>query len=170
MPPEGFDGIKKLFYMDSSGAYVPLTDVKEENIVREEKTFTAEMLKEIAAELEGRIRESSPYDTALMNDEIMMILMMYGYVQEEGKELWYCGLRVATSPYLPMDHIYLTTGEFTEEIIKKFTPKTETSEVPECKKDPKLYHCRVCGTGYLSKQEAKGCERGHEWQNRRGRR
>lgn len=33
-----------------------------------------------------------------------------------------------------------------------------------------LVACRVCGTRYFSKQEAKACQRSHEWQNKRGRR
>lgn len=173
MPPEGFDGIGRLFYDCGDGEYVPLMDVKEESIVREEKPFTAEQLeqlKEAVQELEARAREASTMDTALMNDEIMMILMANGYIREEGKELWYCGLRVITSPYLPMDQVYLTTSEHAKKIIWQFLPKTETAEVPEGKKDPKRYHCRVCGRLYTDKADAKDCVRSHEWQNRRGRR
>lgn len=170
MPTEGFDGIGRLFYDCGDGKYVPLMDVKEENIIKEEKPFTAEQLKEAIQELEDRARESSTMDTALMNDEIMMILMMNGHIQEEGKEFWYCGLRVITSPYLPMDQVYLTTSEYAEKIIQQFMPKTETAEVYEEKKESKLYHCRVCGRPYTDKADAKDCVRSHEWQNRRGRR
>ena len=35
--------------------------------------------------------------------------------------------------------------------------------------DETKFHCRICGTRYDSKQEAKECQRNHEWHNRRGR-
>ena len=169
MPTEEFDGIGKLFIKGGDGEYVPLMDVKECSVLSEEKLFNAEALKETALKMEDRLREEQSPDTVLMNDEIMMILMMNGYIREEAKEFLYCGLRVVTSPYLPMDLIYLTTWEYAEEIIKQIT-KTETAETAEKKREPKMYHCRVCGTGYQSKQEAKECVRTHDWQNRRGRR
>lgn len=170
MPTEGFDGIGKLFIKGGDGEYVPLMDVKECSVISEEEPFNAEALKETVQELEDRMREVQSPDTVLMNDEIMMALMMNGYIQEKEKEFWYCGLRVITSPYLPMGQVFLTTWEYAEEIINQLTPKTETAEIHEEKKEQKPYHCRVCGTRYYSKSEAKECVRGHEWQNRRGRR
>ena len=169
MPTEGFDGIGKLFIKGGDGEYVPLMDVKECSAISEEKLFNAEALKETVQEMEDRLREEQPPDTVMMNDEIMMILMMNGYIREEAKEFRYCGLRVVTSPYLPMNQIFLTTWEYAEEIIRQIT-KTEISEVAEKKQEQKMYHCRVCGTRYQSKQEAKECVRTHDWQNRRGRR
>lgn len=170
MPTEGFDGIGKLFIKGGDGEYVPLMDVKECSTISEEEPFNAEALKETVQEMENRLQEEQSPDTVLMNDEIMMILMMNGYIREEAKEFSYCGLRVITSPYLPMDRVFLTTWEYAEEIINQLTPKTETAETTEKKQEPKMYHCRVCGTRYQSKQEAKECVRTHDWQNRRGRR
>lgn len=169
MPTEGFDGIGQLFYNSGDGKYVPLMDVKEETIVREEEPFTAEQLKEAAQKMEEQIMEASPFDTVLMNDEIFMVLMMNGYIREEAKEFLYCGMRVMTSPYLPMDQVYLTTAEQAEKIIVMFQHGTETETIPEGKKEQKLYHCRVCGRAYTDKADAKDCVRSHEWQNRRGR-
>ena len=169
MPTEGFDGIGQLFYNSGNGEYVPLMDVKE-SIVVEEKPFTAEQLKEAVQKMKEQIMEASPFDTVLMNDEIFMILMMNGYVREEAKEFLYCGMRVMTSPYLPMDQVYLATAEQAEKIIAMFQHGTETETAPEGKKEQKLYHCRVCGRTYTDKTDAKDCVRSHSWQNRRGRR
>lgn len=33
----------------------------------------------------------------------------------------------------------------------------------------KMVPCRICGTRYMSKAQAKACVRSHDWQNRRGR-
>ena len=38
------------------------------------------------------------------------------------------------------------------------------------KKIEKHFACRICGTRYCQRQEADECRRGHEWQNRKGRR
>ena len=46
-----------------------------------------------------------------------------------------------------------------------------TEEIQEAKKQAeKMVPCRICGTRYISKAEAKACARSHDWQNRRGRR
>ena len=34
----------------------------------------------------------------------------------------------------------------------------------------RLFPCRICGTLYQDRREAKACQREHEWQNRKGRR
>lgn len=37
-------------------------------------------------------------------------------------------------------------------------------------KDNRTFPCRICGTLYQDRQEAKACQRSHDWQNRKGRR
>ena len=49
--------------------------------------------------------------------------------------------------------------------------KEKEEEIQEAKMQAeKTFPCRICGTRYMNKAEAKACARSHDWQNRRGRR
>jgi len=60
-------------------------------------------------------------------------------------------------------------AEAMDELAKAVEPWAE--EMHEAKRRAEsMVACRICGSRYISKQEAKACMRSHEWQNRRGRR
>ena len=120
------------------------------------------------------VEEAQGFDAIMMNDETFKVLCVVrvSAIDVKDKEFFLDGLRVFTSPYFPMSKVYLTDSKNAAEIIRRLAEQEEQAEqesYPE-KKEPAIYHCRICGAAYDDKRQAKECVRTHEWQNRRGRR
>lgn len=181
MPTEGFDGIGPLFYKADDGDYVSLNDIRDlreiENKTNCKPSMTTEEVEQSLEELRARLREmqekaeeQQPYDTMLISDEFFMQMMLNHALREEGKEFFYQGTLVLSSPNIPMGTVYLTTREYAYDILRMFDPTVTTAYAGVQKEEPKPYHCRICGRRYFDKADAKECVRSHEWQNRKGRR
>lgn len=100
----------------------------------------------------------------LMSGETL--LMMISQLNTEDKTFRLNGMPVITNNRVEYGKIVIINEEDYEAWEKE---NTETRQEEPCKPIPKKYHCRVCGTPYDSRQEAKECQRTHEWQNRKGR-
>lgn len=128
-----------------------------------------EYVTEQLRELNEKLRMMKTADTVLLNSGTFMMMMATHRIEEKEKEFYLDGLRVVTSPYLPEDKAYLTDREHAEEILEMLAGNGSPEETGP-KKEPKTYHCRVCGRPYADRAEAKECMRNHDWQNRRERR
>lgn len=159
----------KLYISSGDGKYVPFDGIRDVGEI-EYPNCDAEELKRAMQEVREKLDARPNFDTVLMNDGLMMQLLFRQLVTVDGKEFRYDGMRVMTSPEIPYDKVYITDYEHAIEIIEMLNGKSTEGDSGDTKKDAKVYHCRVCGTGYESKAEAKQCQRKHDWQNRKARR
>lgn len=171
MPPKESEDCNRLFWLDSKGDKAVFNGIPDVNELSEP---TESILKRQAEELLKRIHEAQGTGAVLMNSETFLLFFTVhvDVVDVKDNEFFLDGLHVFTSPYFPLDKIYVTDIETAEEIARRIAEQEEQAEqesYPE-KKEPAIYHCRICGAAYDDKRQAKECVRTHEWQNRRGRR
>ena len=130
---------------------------------------TGDDIKELREEFDGMMHSFADFQrqqpkVCLMSPATAMLLIGRGDVS---KEMTLGGVAVIEDDRIE-DGKILVLNE--DEYASWFTVHGETQPQEERKKPERIFHCRVCGTGYQSKQEAKECVRTHDWQNRRGRR
>lgn len=131
----------------------------------------AQLIRDISETI-GRNDSEVQIDVILMNSLMIRILQSCGYMEGTEEHFTCCGIDVARCDRLAHLEIVLTNHKYAQSFIdgpKVLTPE-EDDPYPGGKPEPKMYHCRVCGTGYYDKKEAKECMRSHDWQNRKGRR
>ena len=89
------------------------------------------------------------------------------------KDMTWCGVPVKEDSRVEFGKVLILNEKDYEDWCEENMPTEETDEERfEKKKEEawRTYPCRICGTRYESKSEAKQCARSHDWQNRRGRR
>lgn len=100
--------------------------------------------------------------------------LMYVHNYQFGKDFTWCGIPIAEDNRIEYGKIVVMNEDAYIAYMEQQAVDNETPSVIQTdshgKPELRLHHCRVCGARYFSKQEAKECARGHEWQNRRGRR
>lgn len=137
------------------------------------KETTPEQIREDLERMRDKLKQEQPPDVALIDPEWFAKLMFHGMIYEEENDFWYdfCGLklRVVVSAMAPVGKMLLCRWKDVCVYLEEEKPADCSGKVTE-KTEPKHVCCRVCGTRYQSKAEAKQCQRSHEWQNRRGRR
>lgn len=136
------------------------------------KETTPEQIREDLERLCDAMEQARGPDTVLVDPEWFSRLLFQRAIYEEEKQFWcdFCGyrLRVVVSSRVPVGELLICRwGDVQAEVGE---------DVEDCtghtywKAEPKMFRCRICGTRYQSKGEAKQCQREHEWQNRKARR
>jgi hypothetical protein len=131
--------------------------------------FTHEQIYDAVRELKEAIEKikSNEPDTALMSFDTFAELMAKGRAKiGDDKQMVFFGLTVKICNRLGLGEVIFARSDN----LPWWAEEDEKAEPERGKREVKRFKCRVCGTGYLSKQEAKECLRSHEWQNKRGRR
>lgn len=126
--------------------------------------LTAKALQEDFDRLRRQIESIPQPKVCLMSAETM--LMTLHRIDTENKEFRFNGMPVIQDNRVEYGKILIMNAEEYEALQQENEPQ----EQPEYKPEPLAFRCRVCGTRYYSKQEAKECQRKHDWQNRKGRR
>ena len=113
----------------------------------------------------------NPLDTIIVSNDVFEMLCVHGLMVHNTQPLTYSiyGYNVIRCFGINGQMIF-TNHKYVPYYMKDSEPEPE-GDIP-VKQEPKAYpfRCRVCGTRYQSKQEARDCQRSHEWQNRKGRR
>lgn len=119
--------------------------------------------------LEEKIREISPPKIVIIHPETALTFHD-GEIEKSQK---YLGMDVVINDLVPPGEVLIMNEAEYNKWRDAHMPTEETDEERFRKKKEnawRMYPCRICGTKYMDKSEAKQCARSHEWQNRKGRR
>ena len=119
--------------------------------------------------LEEKIREISPPKIVIIHPETALTFHD-GEIEKSQK---YLGMDVVINDLVPPGEVLIMNEAEYNKWRDAHIPTEETDEERFRKEKEnawRMYPCRICGTKYADKSEAKQCARSHEWQNRKGRR
>ena len=119
--------------------------------------------------LEEKIREIAPPKIVIIHPETALTFHD-GEIEKSQK---YLGMDVVINDLVPPGEILIMNEAEYNKWRDAHMPTEETDEERFRKKKEnawRMYPCRICGTKYMDKLEAKQCARSHEWQNKKGRR
>lgn len=147
--------------LDAQGQVMELVDFYQD------MKRAAEMITAMPEPVYVSVLASRKTLTSFFYGRTEIITKLTGLPVKECEMIPFCQVIIATKA---TEEFYQAL-ETTEKVRQKVSEAVKWERFEDIRKMIKgMVACRVCGTRYFSKQEAKACQRSHEWQNKRGRR